>query len=481
MRYLTVFLRLCPFFCLSGTGCGSSYLPPAEPAPPSSDSTAKYPIRTDYLVLERLPSKNGLEGTPKRWNSPGYPPLRSARNVNVTPDRDIGEDLRLQMRKNLLDPTVEMSPQQAMQLGRLLLQHFGTPAQPRVDVPDWNQFVTSAVVRLSPSEGVFANLGAAAAALASFNGKVWKTDWDVAISVMSGLQLDQSHLARGSVLYRRWCMQCHGVSGAGDGAHAINLAAMPRDYRQGIFKFISAMPEPGQQKKGLGASGKPRREDIVRAIREGIDGSMMPAFPTLTESELNDLTSYVIHLAVRGETEFVTLAQILDENSEDYGTSGLALGWLMNRNLVYVLYNWGVAARSAIPIPPEHTPTESDWLASAIRGAKRYTEYGCGSCHQNFGREPQLKWDRWGTIVQPRNLLLGVYRGGRKGQDLYSRIYGGVYPSGMTAHFDRLANVPQLPDQPDQIWDIVHFLQALADPKQRALLKQTDPSLQIDP
>src|SRR5205085_2759812 len=164
---------------------------------------------------------------------------------------------------------------------------------------------------------------------------------------------------------------------------------------QGIFKFVTAFPDPAQKKKGRGPSGKPRRDDLVRTVRKGIDGSMMPAFPTLSDAELDDLVSYVIHLSVRGETEFATLATLSDENS---------------------------------------------------------------------GREPQLKWDFWGTVVQPRNLPLGVYRGGRRGEDLYARIYGGIYPSGMTAFHTALKTGPSYPDRPDKIWNVVHFLQALADP-----------------
>jgi hypothetical protein len=61
---------------------------------------------------------------------------------------------------------------------------------------------------------------------------------------------------------------------------------MPRDYRQGIFKFVTAFPDPAQKKKGRGPSGKPRRDDLVRTVRKGIDGSMMPAFSTLSDAEL---------------------------------------------------------------------------------------------------------------------------------------------------------------------------------------------------
>jgi hypothetical protein len=73
--------------------------------------------------------------------------------------------------------------------------------------------------------------------------------------------------------------------------------------------------------------------------------------------------------------------------------------------------------------------------------------------------------------VQPRNLTLGVFRGGRRGEDLYARIYGGIHPSGMTAFQSALKTGPSYPDRPDKIWNVVHFVQALADPYARQRLQ----------
>jgi hypothetical protein len=75
--------------------------------------------------------------------------------------------------------------------------------------------------------------------------------------------------------------------------------------------------------------------------------------------------------------------------------------------------------------------------------------------------------------VQPRNLPLGVFRGGRRGEDLYARIYGGIHPSGMTAFHTALKTGPSYPDRPDKIWNVVHFLQALADPYERQRLQDS--------
>jgi mono/diheme cytochrome c family protein len=467
---------------LSAVGCGGAALPPSFAIVLSTNvSASDYPVRSDLMVV----GKTGLDGAPRHWPSPGFPPLRSALIVNRTPDQDFAEEIRKQFGKNVLNPGSSLNPSQAEQFARMLETAFGTPAEPMVRVPDWNEIISAAVVRPNPENGIFENMEAIETALRKWKSAGPRTDWEAANAAKVALKLDDATLARGSVLFRRGCMQCHGPSGAGDGAHAIELAAMPRDYRQGIFKFITAFPKPGQPKKGGGPSGKPRRDDLKRTIRNGLDGSMMPAFSTLSEAELDDVVSYVIHLSIRGETEFATMTKAMQPGEEDPDYVGQELEWLFDQNLMWVLGNWEIAQRSPIPIPPENTPTDGDRLASAARGAQRYAEFGCASCHVNYGREPALKWDLWGTVVQPRNLMLGVYRGGRRGEDLYARVYGGIYPSGMPAHFDRLAGGPADPDQPDKIWDLVHFLQAISDPYDRdrviRQVRKTDASFKIEP
>ncbi|MCA1685321.1 MAG: c-type cytochrome, partial [Planctomycetia bacterium] len=74
----------------------------------------------------------------------------------------------------------------------------------------------------------------------------------------------------GFALYRKHCLHCHGVSGAGDGPTSAFLYPRPRDYRKGIFKFTSTV---GGQ--------KPTRGDLRKTIREGLHGTSMPAFDAL--------------------------------------------------------------------------------------------------------------------------------------------------------------------------------------------------------
>jgi mono/diheme cytochrome c family protein len=471
---------LAALLALALTGCGGNTAATTpQPPPAANSSVGRYPPRTDLFALT-IPAN-----APTRWPSPGYPPLRSARVYPNTPDRDLAEELRKQFGKTILDPLryeqdVWM-PAQADRFSRLLDAHFGTPAAPKVVVPTWDETVATATVRLELGESFGANLKAARDRLKKFKWADWQADWQLATDMKARLKLDDAALARGSVVYRRWCMQCHGESGNGEPAQAVETGPPPRDYRSGQFKYVSAFPPSGLPKKGQGAGGKPRRDDLVRTVRAGIEGTIMPAFPTLTQQDVEDVVSYVIHLSVRGEVEIAAVAKMVKPGDEDPLYTGGELDWLFLQTELWVLDNWGVADKNPIPIPPEPFATESQRIESAVRGYRLYNsaEFGCASCHANYGRVPQLKWDAWATVVQPRNLTLGVYRGGRRGQDLYARLYGGIYPSGMTAFHDRVAAAP--PGTPDKLWDIVHFLQALGDPADRKRMQAANSEVKLDP
>ncbi|WP_435006892.1 c-type cytochrome [Tundrisphaera lichenicola] len=98
----------------------------------------------------------------------------------------------------------------------------------------------------------------------------------------------------GYALYRKHCLHCHGVSGAGDGPTAEYLYPRPRDYRPGIFKFTSTNP----------VNAKPTRDDLRRTLLYGLNGTSMPGFEvTMSASEIEQVIDYLMFLSIRGETE----------------------------------------------------------------------------------------------------------------------------------------------------------------------------------
>ena len=267
---------------------------------------------------------------------------------------------------------------------------------------------------------------------------------------IAALKLDEKTLEKGSVVYRRHCMHCHGVSGDGRGPTGPWVNPTPRDYRQGDFKFLSTATSVGNR--------KPRREDIRRTLNHGIEGTSMPSFGLLEEDEKEQVISYVIHLSLRGESEMQTMMPLLKKEAID-GTVREQVQAMAD----LFLQAW--AKSDNVGIEPTPYPYDKDQLEASIqRGYELFTDpRGAGSCigcHKDFGRQAPFRYDFWGTMVRPANLTVGVYRGGRRPLDLYWRIRGGIRPSNMPAAELKVDKDKKT----DEYWDVVNFLQTLPYP-----------------
>jgi len=288
--------------------------------------------------------------------------------------------------------------------------------------------------------------------------------------------------AGGFALYRRHCLHCHGVSGAGDGPTAPFLYPLPRDYRPGRFKFTST---PN--------GAKPTRDDLRRTIRDGLHGTSMPAFETMmTPSEIEQVLEYVIFLSMRGETELalIDVGSIADENDPEAFSDEIVTGEVEN-----VINKWTSAETQVFNPPVPRTPNTRQ---SVLRGrdlflghkSRKGNTVDCVGCHgveakgdgvsfvaqdvfndvvfsgdpsgmgeriQQYRKEIRDMWnnslDDWGNPLRPNNLNRGVYKGGRRPLDLYWRIAKGITGAKMPGHYPTL--------EADEIWDLVNFVLAL--------------------
>ncbi|APW60090.1 c-type cytochrome [Paludisphaera borealis] len=293
-------------------------------------------------------------------------------------------------------------------------------------------------------------------------------------------------------LYRRHCLHCHGVSGAGDGPTAAFLYPIPRDYRRGLFKFTST---PN--------GARPDRDDLRRTVRHGLHGTSMPAFEALmTDEEIEEVVDYVIFLTNRGETELALIEEgfIADEKDPD------AISEDVVKDLIEgVFKKWTTAPATVVNPPIPRTPSSQ---ASILRGrelflGKTKEKLECAGCHGPqgrgdgpsfvsqdvfnavvFGGDPSerqkrvdaldaktkelwgQKLDEWGNPLRPANLNRGVYKGGRRPLDIYWRIAKGITGAQMPAHYPTINH--------EQIWDLVNFVLAL--PYQPHLLRGGEPS-----
>lgn len=294
--------------------------------------------------------------------------------------------------------------------------------------------------------------------------------------------------AGGFALYRRHCLHCHGLSGAGDGPTAPFVFPPPRDFRRGLYKFTST---PN--------GARPDRDDLRRTVRDGLHGTSMPAFEALlTKEEIEQVLDYVTFLSVRGETELALIEEGFIGDDEDPD----ALEDDVVADLTSAVFGkWEDAADKVVDPPVARTPSSPE---SVRRGRDLFLgrtkeKLECAGCHGVKGRgdgksfvdpdvfnrvvfrgdpskmaervaqldEPtqelwKQKLDEWGNPLRPANLTVPVYKGGRRPIDLYWRIAKGITGAQMPAHYPGIDHA--------QIWDLVNFVLAL--PYQPELLEE---------
>jgi mono/diheme cytochrome c family protein len=387
----------------------------------SYSEAIRYLLRTDPLVTS---DKLGDE----RYNPdrPGQLPIMSREDLREfpnpffeKPEDQSREDLFKSQK--LLDPK-ELKPEQRQKLLETLDELFGTPRHPKVG-------------GIEPAQ-------------------------------IQKLKLDEETLELGSRYYRKDCLHCHGVTGNGRGPTARWVNPHPRDYRQGLFKFQSV----DQAKEG-GTTLKPRREDLMHTLMEGLEGTAMPSFRLLSQKDLNALVSYVIHLSIRGEAEYVAIKVALTDPEADDPAGTL-------REYTKTLgTNWAEAQDKAITVPP-YPYKDSELKASIQRGHALFRASeeqlktlfpgadmdklkgaSCVSCHKDYGRQSSFKFDSWGTLIKPTDLTRGVYRGGRTPTDFYYRIHSGINGANMASFGVNLTT--------NQIWDLINFIRVLPYPGMR--------------
>lgn len=251
------------------------------------------------------------------------------------------------------------------------------------------------------------------------------------------LKLTKAHVAEGAKLFKRHCVDCHNVTGDGRGAKSGQFVVpFPRDYRQGVFKFTTS-----------GDGIKPRRADLLRTLTDGLRGTAMPSFALLQEGERDLLAGYVIYLSVRGQVEFDSLRVLIDGKPNDPPA-----------RLQTILAEWEKAeAAPPLPAAPDDGEAESPAFQEAVRrGHKLFvakTDDSCISCHGDYGRKPVLRYDVWGTVAKPANLVEPQLKGGARPEDVYARVRFGIPAVGMPGHAP-----PKFTDR--DVWDLVRFVTA---------------------
>ena len=230
-------------------------------------------------------------------------------------------------------------------------------------------------------------------------------------------------LELGRTLYLRYCAECHGDDGGGEGMRQDVSYARPRDFQSRIFKLSTTQ------------NLVPSDDDLYRSIATGMPGSGMPNWGYLPEQEIRALVAWVRHFG------HVALRERLDRQIAD--------GELTEEQ-ANVTFAELTTPGPPIDVPPE--PSKSD--AGLARGREVYLE-ACAPCHGANGVSVgDLKLDSRGNWLVPTSLAEGVFKGGTEGAQIYARLAKGMNGTAMPAYDQAYGG--------ETLWRVVHYVQGIA-------------------
>lgn len=261
-------------------------------------------------------------------------------------------------------------------------------------------------------------------------------DWNARQVALGTTSTVVRKLELGRDTYALYCVGCHGEQGDGVGPAARFLDPKPRDFRVGRLKFASV--ESGQP---------PRDEDYLRVISEGLQGTAMPAFPLLSNTEKEALVAYVRSFRKKDEVP-----------------------------------------GDRLPLPKD--PFAKDPKAGVLAGEKVYHQFvKCWSCHPSYatpaqiekwqgsaplmranGYESETKDSEWGAPIRAPDFLEDRIKTGFGVEGLARAIGSGIGGTAMPAWGAML--------KPDQLWGLAYYVRSLAlqrgTPEGEALRKRLE-------
>jgi mono/diheme cytochrome c family protein len=217
------------------------------------------------------------------------------------------------------------------------------------------------------------------------------------------------HSEEGAKVYRRYCIGCHGPDGDGEGENAKWFDptlgfAKPRDFAAAVYKCRSTP-----------TGTLPLDQDMFNAMTRGFVTTNMPQWRPLTDQQRADLVAFIKTFSMKWKTQ----------------SSG-----------------------APISIPPE-TPVK---IESILHGRELFQKMECWKCHgpQGHGDGPSASTltDSKDNPIRPYNFSIGSrFKCGETNQDLYRIFMTGLDGTPMPSFADVI--------QPNDAWDLVHFLRTL--------------------
>ena len=218
---------------------------------------------------------------------------------------------------------------------------------------------------------------------------------------------NQDQIDRGRVVYDKYCAQCHGYDGDGQGYATSRVSPVPRDFTNGKYKFRTT------------PSGKlPTDADLTKVIKEGLPYTSMPGWPQISDPDIQNIIYYL---------------------------KTMSPAW-QNPN--------SFAEAITIPSPPEMTDE------SIANGSELYVLQGCGACHGTLGRGDGMSAktlkDDDGNSLRPVDMTKRwAFRGGPTREDIYRTFSTGVNGTPMPSYGETLEEAGR--------WDLTNYIYSLGD------------------
>jgi mono/diheme cytochrome c family protein len=215
------------------------------------------------------------------------------------------------------------------------------------------------------------------------------------------------HSADGKLPYRRYCAGCHGDYGDANGENAVWLDPKPRDFTIATFKCRSTL-----------TGTLPTDQDLFNTIGRGLTNSNMPIWNTFSKQERADLVAYIKIFSPRWEKE-----------------------------------------KAGVPITVPAEPPVT--LESISHGQALFAKLECWKCHglhgEGDGPSASTLTDSKDNPIRPFNFAAAGndsrFKCGSTNQDIYKIFMTGVDGTPMPSFADVI--------QPNDAWDLVHFLRTL--------------------
>lgn len=248
---------------------------------------------------------------------------------------------------------------------------------------------------------------------------------------------EPADLAQGWELYSRQCAACHGADGRGAGPASDWLLPVPRDLGAGLFRIVS----------GLG--GVPSEGDLLTVLRQGMPGSVMPAFDHLSADDLASLVAVVRNIMVSAETDRLVAQSGLDRQ----------------------LARWRAEASLSPGPSPALGEVPEPSAGQAAMGQLLFEE-GCAHCHGSDGCGAGLDLrDVRGDPGPARDLTRGLFKGGVEPEQIAQRIVLGLPGSAM----------PAFRYTETELWALVQFVRSLIEPAAVEQVRLVRRTLQAQP